>query len=355
MADGAAIPAWWPVLGVAGFSGSGKTTLLEAVIPRLLARGWRVAVLKHDAHALDVDRDGKDSARLFAAGASVVVQSGAERFSRTHDGASDSLPDLLRPLVAAHDVVLVEGFKSAPGVPRVWLENDAARAEPMPLDVAPLATIARNADRPAMLMQLLDDHLQRAHQARPVFGAVLIGGASLRMGEPKHLLRRPDGTTLVEHAVRELQTVATRVVLLGAGEVPASLAATPRLPDIADGREGPLAGVLAALRWQPDAWWCVAPCDQPALGRELLTWLREQAATSVWAVAASIDGQAQPLPMLLDGRLRDVAGSLWQRGGRERSLRALLQAAPGARITPLPDELRAQMRSVNTPAEWRGL
>ncbi len=62
-----------PVLAVCGFSGSGKTTLLETAIPRLVERGLAVAVVKHAAHGFQVDRAGKDSERLFRAGATIVL------------------------------------------------------------------------------------------------------------------------------------------------------------------------------------------------------------------------------------------------------------------------------------------
>ncbi|MDP6460361.1 MAG: molybdopterin-guanine dinucleotide biosynthesis protein MobB, partial [Gemmatimonadota bacterium] len=64
-----------PVLAVCGWSGSGKTTLLDRVIPEITARGLSVAALKHDAHGLKVDPRGKDSDRLFRAGADVVAPS----------------------------------------------------------------------------------------------------------------------------------------------------------------------------------------------------------------------------------------------------------------------------------------
>ena len=49
------------VIGLAGWSGAGKTTLLAQLIPVLVARGVRVATLKHAHHAFDIDHPGKDS------------------------------------------------------------------------------------------------------------------------------------------------------------------------------------------------------------------------------------------------------------------------------------------------------
>ena len=46
------------VFGFAGWSGSGKTTLIEAVIPRLVAQGLIVSLIKHAHHAFDVDLPG---------------------------------------------------------------------------------------------------------------------------------------------------------------------------------------------------------------------------------------------------------------------------------------------------------
>ena len=49
------------VLGITGWSGSGKTTLIVKLIPLLVARGLRIATLKHAHHNFDVDQPGKDS------------------------------------------------------------------------------------------------------------------------------------------------------------------------------------------------------------------------------------------------------------------------------------------------------
>ena len=49
------------IIGLAGWSGSGKTTLITKVLPRLIARGYRVSTLKHAHHGFDLDQPGKDS------------------------------------------------------------------------------------------------------------------------------------------------------------------------------------------------------------------------------------------------------------------------------------------------------
>ena len=101
------------VIGLAGWSGAGKTTLLVRLIPLLVARGLRVATLKHAHHAFDVDQPGKDSHRHREAGASEVIVSSARRWVQIHevgDGAEATLSELLARLSPC-DLVLVEGFK----------------------------------------------------------------------------------------------------------------------------------------------------------------------------------------------------------------------------------------------------
>ena len=101
------------VIGLAGWSGAGKTTLLARLIPLLVARGVRVATLKHAHHGFDVDHPGKDSHVHRQAGASEVIVSSARRWAQIRevaDGAEARLPDLLRRLTP-EGIALVEGFK----------------------------------------------------------------------------------------------------------------------------------------------------------------------------------------------------------------------------------------------------
>ncbi|CAO4173680.1 molybdopterin-guanine dinucleotide biosynthesis protein B [Methylorubrum extorquens] len=101
------------VIGLAGWSGAGKTTLLARLIPVLVARGVRVATLKHAHHAFDIDQPGKDSFVHRQAGASEVIVSSARRWAQIREvgeGAEATLPELLRRL-SPTGLALVEGFK----------------------------------------------------------------------------------------------------------------------------------------------------------------------------------------------------------------------------------------------------
>ncbi len=135
------------VFGIAGYSGSGKTTLIERVLPHLLARGLRVAVVKHTHHDFDIDRPGKDSWRAREAGATTVLLSSDHRTAllTEHRDTPRTLNDLLAQLPSC-DLVLVEGYKRE-AIPKLevhraetdkpWLFPDDALIVAVASDVEP--------------------------------------------------------------------------------------------------------------------------------------------------------------------------------------------------------------------------
>ena len=68
-----------PAIGFAAYSGTGKTTLIEKLVMTLKAQGCRIAVIKHDAHRFEIDREGKDSWRFTRAGADITLLSSPEK------------------------------------------------------------------------------------------------------------------------------------------------------------------------------------------------------------------------------------------------------------------------------------
>jgi len=104
-------------LGIVGYSGSGKTTLGERLIAILVARGVRVAAVKHAHHGFEPDIRGKDSDRLRRAGAVQTLVFSAERwalFSEQVPPRPPTIPALLAVLDAELvDLVLIEGLRSA--------------------------------------------------------------------------------------------------------------------------------------------------------------------------------------------------------------------------------------------------
>ena len=111
------------IFGFAGWSGSGKTTLIEKIVPRLVARGLVVSLVKHAHHDLEIDQPGKDSFRHRAAGCTEVLVSSTSRWALIHELRGDAELTLENALarLSPCDVVLVEGYKAYP-IPKleVW-------------------------------------------------------------------------------------------------------------------------------------------------------------------------------------------------------------------------------------------
>ena len=104
-----------PIIAVVGRSGSGKTTLIEQLIPELRRRGRRVGAVKHTHHSFDLDPSGKDSWRLFHAGAPVVAfASNSQLVVMRHLEREASLDEIVTRYLDDVEVVLVEGYKELP-------------------------------------------------------------------------------------------------------------------------------------------------------------------------------------------------------------------------------------------------
>ena len=335
-----------PILGICGWSGSGKTTLIEQVAPKLAKDGLKVAVVKHDAHGIDVDRPGKDSDRLYRAGADVLLQGPGQEFCRTHRTDDVDLAVTLAGLADRYDLVLVEGHKGTP-LPKVWLLGDDESAPPA--DIKGVAAIlSRDADRVAAVLALLDSFLAEQWLKTPVFGCALIGGKSSRMGAPKHLLRE-DGRTWLERTAELLGRVCKSVVIAGGGDVPEGAACYPRLVDVPDAK-GPMSGILAAMRWAPHTSWLVAACDLPGLTAEALDWLLSTRRPGVWATVPRLKDAPTVEPLLAhyDFRCRP----LLQRQADGGNFRLADVASHPKVITPIaPDHLQAAWRNANAPED----
>ncbi len=107
-----------PVIAFAAYSGEGKTTLIEKLIAALKERGLRLAVIKHDGHDFEIDREGKDSWRFAKAGADITIVSSASKTAYIQNG-SLTLDELL-DIVHEVDIILVEGYKNQ-ALPRIGI------------------------------------------------------------------------------------------------------------------------------------------------------------------------------------------------------------------------------------------
>jgi len=117
------------IISFVGTSDSGKTTLLTRIIPILVERGLKVAVVKHHSHGdFEIDKEGKDSWKLYKSGADVVISSPV-KMAFIRRAERDDLDYIYeRYLKNDYDLVLTEGFNRA-GKDRIVVVKDPRDVE----------------------------------------------------------------------------------------------------------------------------------------------------------------------------------------------------------------------------------
>ncbi len=183
----------------------------------------------------------------------------------------------------------------------------------------------------------------------PVWGCVLIGGRSSRMGCPKHLLKDRQGKTWLENTIATLQPLLDGIVVSGGGVKPEAVATTLRIPDI-PGVVGPLTGILAAGRWQPLVSWLLVACDMPHVSAEAVSWLLAGRRPGCWGRVPKFAGNERLEPLLAWYDFRSI--HLFEEQLYTGNMR-IGEAAGDIRIDhpTIPEELCYAWENINTPEQ----
>jgi molybdopterin-guanine dinucleotide biosynthesis protein A len=186
-------------------------------------------------------------------------------------------------------------------------------------------------------------------------GLLIAGGRSLRFGEEK-AMSTCRGVPLMDASARVFSDLTAYAVSARPQSGAARYAQTRRLPllhDDPNAPSGPLAGVLAGLRWarrQGFDYLATAPCDVPLIPRDLVSHLAEAIGAAQVAYAVTAQGE-HPLCALWRVDLADDIAQRLQ-AGEHPAVRAVL-AASGARAVRFADA-RA-FANANTKAELAAL
>lgn len=179
----------------------------------------------------------------------------------------------------------------------------------------------------------------------PLYGLLLAGGESRRMGRNKALLAL-DGQGLLARGLALLTAAGCQRCFVS-GQYPG----LPCLPDAPAWQGlGPLSGMASAALAYPLAHWLVLPVDMPGLAPADLQAL----------ILAAGDGpgacyQPTQFPLLLRAgprRAALLAALLADPEPRARRVGALLK---GLGLPALPAEPQSRFLNTNTPAQWQEL
>lgn len=178
-------------------------------------------------------------------------------------------------------------------------------------------------------------------------GYVLVGGRSSRMGRDKALLPFR-GAPMAQRIAGEVAQAARSAFLIGHPERYSGLG-YPVIADAFPG-EGPLSGILTALRHTNVQWNLVVACDMPGLTSGFLEDLLEAAeANGSTTIPVGPSGRMEPLCAVWHGdALRAVETAFGQ------GIRMVAAALEGLRWTAYPVAEVAPFQNVNTPEDWTG-
>jgi len=143
----------------------------------------------------------------------------------------------------------------------------------------------------------------------PLYGLVLAGGHSKRMGQDKAALEY-SGRSQLERAFGLLEKLVTRTfVSVRPDQAQDPLRARfPQIVDMPGDTEGPAAGIRAAQLAHPAAAWLVLACDLPYLDMATLQQLiaRRDPARLATAFRSSHDGLPEPLCAIYEPAAADT-------------------------------------------------
>ena len=185
---------------------------------------------------------------------------------------------------------------------------------------------------------------------RPVFGLVLAGGASRRMGRDKALLVR-DGQSQLAYLTSLLEGFVERVYVSSRLDQQDD-EERGRYAQIVDRYEniGPVAGILSALEEHPSVDWLVVACDLPNIDTDTVQYLLEQRSPEhpFTAYTSSHDGLPEPLCAIYRSGCTDIVRQFVD-DGINCPRKILIRSATHLLEQPDPRALD----NVNTPEDLR--
>lgn len=195
-----------------------------------------------------------------------------------------------------------------------------------------------------------------------IAAVILAGGQARRMGGGDKPLLTLAGRTLLDHVLERIRPQVAAIALSANGDSSRFAAwGLPVLADTLPGQPGPLAGVLAGLRWAsqtvPAARWLLSvPGDTPLLPGDLVARLQAALSPDAPVAMAASGGRLHPVVALwpltladaLEASLRDGEGGVFRFAARFGVAQADFAASPDPFFNiNTPEDLQACGRALD--------
>lgn len=146
------------IIAICGVKNTGKSTVIENLLPILIKRGHKVAVIKHDAHDFAPDVPGTDTYRYKQAGAYGTAIFSKNKYMMVKEEASMTA-ERLADMFPEADLIIIEGLKYS-DYPKIELVRGRI-AEDAVCDPATVLAYISDTEQDSALPVLKYDQLDR--------------------------------------------------------------------------------------------------------------------------------------------------------------------------------------------------
>jgi molybdenum cofactor guanylyltransferase len=191
--------------------------------------------------------------------------------------------------------------------------------------------------------------LKETNNIPPLYGLVLAGGKSTRMGQDKSKILW-HGSEQRYYMADMLAGLCAAVYISCKQEQEQEIAAGYKtIADHVDG-SGPLVAILSAFGTHPDVAWLVVACDMPLLDTETLSYLIKKRDPALMATTfkSPFDGLPEPLVTVWEPRSYQLL-TAHKNDGYSCPRKALIRNEQYVNILVPPDE--RTLANANTPEE----
>lgn len=265
-----------------GYSNSGKTTLISSLLKEI-KDDYKIAYIKHDAHRFDIDHEGKDTNVMYKSGANTVFINDQDHFAIVGKNSLNTFS--MKSILSDFDLVFIEGYKNLPTPKIVLIDKDKKILNSdQPLENI-IAFIGQDKNPPIEYENFIKSALKTSEEVPyfernnilaikdfikkfinkkiskiPLFGLLLTGGRSSRMGQDKAKISYHNQPQY-QYYHKLLSKYCDQTFLSCRTEQASEF----NLPCISDRflDIGPACGILSAMTLYPNTAFLVLACDLP--------------------------------------------------------------------------------------------
>ncbi len=273
-------------ISICGHSNSGKTTLIVKLI-EMFSKRLTVGYIKHDAHQFSMDRENKDTFLAMQAGASQIAISSPHKTALLTKNQEHDF--FFKHNYIDCDAVIIEGYKARLcSKILMWSgsDEDQALLKRYQSDSQHnlLAIVGTDETGPAVenipyfqrdntkgIYHFINQFWEEKISKIPLYGLVLTGGKSTRMGTDKGALNY-HGKSQIAYLYELLSKVTDQTfVSCRADQTTSEHIKNYRTIEDRFLDFGPTGGILSAFHKYPYASWMVVACDMPFINLETIT------------------------------------------------------------------------------------